>query len=253
MRSSTGRARAVPCARPACVSSTVVPTPGALRMVKSAVAPYCSVSRRATLFRPTPVARPRRSSASVAPAPLSRTVMTSRRVVAAVLEARLHHQLAAAPLGCDAVLDGVLDDRLQQQRRQPERPQRLGHRHQHAQPLLESGALDLQIRLDQLELTSERRHLALGPQHAAQQRGQTHQRVERALRRRLNQVADRRQRVEQEVRVDLRSQRAQLRFGGELADLLFADPPVVSLAGDADRIDAASDHEGDGFEKAVVV
>ena len=89
--------------------------------------------------------------------------------------------------------------------------------------------LDLQVVLDELEFPAERRELALGLQHAAQQRGQLQQRVERAGRRGFNQVADGRQRVEQKVRVDLRAQGAQFGLGREAHDLLFAQPLVITL------------------------
>ena len=65
--------------------------------------------------------------------------------------------------------------------------------------------------------------------------------VERAGRRGLNQVADRRQRVEQEMRIDLRAQRPQLGLGGQLADLLLAQLARVALVREADRVDAAAD------------
>ena len=92
-----------------------------------------------------------------------------------------------------------------------------------------------------VELAAERRELAFRAQHAAQQRRQPQQRLERPRRRRLNQVADRRQRVEQEVRVDLRAQRAQLGFGRQLADLLLAQLALVALARDPDGVDAPRD------------
>ena len=75
----------------------------------------------------------------------------------------------------------------------------------------------------------------------------------RAGRRRLNQVADGRQRVEQEVRVDLRPQRAQLRFCCQLADFLFANFAVVPFVGDADRVDPTCDEHGNGFQRRHVV
>ena len=111
----------------------------------------------------------------------------------------------------------------------PDVPQRLRHVDPDAQALLEARVLDVEVRLDQLELASERGELAFRAQHAAQQRRQAHQRLERAGRRRLNQIADRRQRVEEEVRVDLRAQRPQLGLGRELADLLLAQLALVAF------------------------
>ena len=91
-----------------------------------------------------------------------------------------------------------------------------------AQAMLEARLLDIQVRLDDVQLASERREFAFGSEHAAQQGRQPHQRLQRARRRRLDQIANRRQRIEQKVRIDLRAERAQLGFCGQLADFLFA-------------------------------
>ena len=52
-----------------------------------------------------------------------------------------------------------------------------GHVDGDAQPLLEPRALDVEVRLDDVELASERREFAFGSEHAAQQRRQTQQRL----------------------------------------------------------------------------
>ena len=93
--------------------------------------------------------------------------------------------------------------------------QRLRHVESHPQPLFEPLALDVEVVLHQLELAAERGELAVRAQHAAQQRGQPHQRLHGARRRRLDQVADGGQRVEQEVRIDLRAQRRELGLRGQ--------------------------------------
>ena len=92
-----------------------------------------------------------------------------------------------------------------------------------AQPMLEARALDIEVRLDDVQLAAERGEFAFGSEDAAQQRRQPQQRLQRARRRRLDQVADRRQRIEQEVRIDLGAERAQLGFGRQLADFLLAE------------------------------
>src|SRR5207244_9015653 len=72
-------------------------------------------------------------------------------------------------------------------------------------------------------------------------------------RRRLDQVADGGQRVEKEVRIDLRTKSAQLRLTRQLADLLFANFSSVSLVRDSDRIDSTSDHHGNCLECRHIV
>jgi hypothetical protein len=82
--------------------------------------------------------------------------------------------------------------------------------------MLEARPFNVEIRLDDLELAPERGEFPFRSQHAAKQRRQPQQGFECTGRRRLNEVPDGRQRVEQEVRVDLRAQGAQLRFRCEL-------------------------------------
>ena len=84
-------------------------------------------------------------------------------------------------------------------------------------------------------------------------RRQPQQRLQRAGRRRLDQVADGRERIEQEVRIDLGAQRAQLCFGGELADFLLADFAMVPLARDPDRVDATRDTTAIASSVATIV
>ena len=141
------------------------------------------------------------------------------------------------------MLHRVLDDRLQQQRRDPKALQPGGNVESDAQALVEARALDVEVRLDEIHLAAKRRELGLGSEHAAQQRRQPHQRVERAAWRRLNEIADRRERVEEEVRIDLRAQRAQLGFGHQPADFLLAELALVPFARQANRVDAVSGAE----------
>ena len=148
---------------------------------------------------------------------------------------------------------GILDDRLEDERRNANRRQAGRHFDLDPQPLLEARALDVEIGLDDFELASERGEFSFRSQHGPQQRGEPHQRVERARRRGLDQVADRGQRVEQEMRIDLRAQRPELRFGRELADLLLADLALVALVGDADAVDAPGGDHGDRLEGREII
>src|SRR6185295_7833020 len=109
--------------------------------------------------------------------------------------------------------------------------------------LVESCALDVEVRLDDFELASERRELAFGTKHAAEQRREAQQRPQGARRSRLNQVADGRQSVEQKVRVDLGTECAQLRFRRELADFPLANLALVSLIRHPNRVDVAGDRD----------
>ena len=158
-----------------------------------------------------------------------------------------------SPPACwrDAVLDRILDQRLEDERRHPDVAQRRRHVDRTRRRCLEARALDIQVRLDEVDLPAERGELAFGAQDAAQQRGEPHQRLQRPRRRRLDQVADGRQRVEEEVRIDLRAQGAQLRFGGELAVVLLAELALVTFPRDAKRVDAARDQDRDRLQAAV--
>jgi len=69
---------------------------------------------------------------------------------------------------------------------------------------------------DQLELASECRELTFERSTLRSSAVSAHQRFQRAGRRRLNQETDRRQCVEEKVRVDLRAQRPQFRLGHQL-------------------------------------
>ena len=101
--------------------------PGALvDRQRRPASPYWHASRRSTLLKPDAGRRVRaRSSRRLAPAPVSCTTITSSGRRAPVDSSRARHgHVAAAPRGRDAVLDGVLDERLQHQRRHAEAAQR---------------------------------------------------------------------------------------------------------------------------------
>ena len=202
-------------------------SPGADRIDSDAASPYWQASRRSTFRRPTPAARPARSRRS--PSRRAGVVHDERRARARSpdIASSSVARTVTSPAGLlrrDAVLDRVLDERLQHERRHADASRSRGGTSMRTRSRCSNRARSMS-RYDSidLELAAERREFAFGSQHAAQQRRQPHQRLERARRRRLNQVADRRQRVEEKVRIDLRAQRPQLGFGRELADLLLAE------------------------------
>src|SRR5262245_56007705 len=86
--------------------------------------------------------------------------------------------------------------------------------------------LDVEVGSDDFELLTQRRKLRTGSQHAAQQSGEPHQRIEGAIGRGLDQVSNRCQRIEEKMRVQLRTKRTKLCLGGEPAHLTLA---VVAL------------------------
>jgi hypothetical protein len=91
--------------------------------------------------------------------------------------------LTAADRPRDAVLHGVLDERLHDEAGHGQRAQLLGHVHLHLQALFEAFAFDVEIVLHEFDLAAERGHLAIRLEHAAQERRQAKQRLQRARRR----------------------------------------------------------------------
>jgi len=81
--------------------------------------------------------------------------------------------LAAELLVRDPMLHRVLHQRLEDERRKANAPQSCRHVDRDAQPVFKSSSLDIEVRLDDLELASDRREFALGSEYAAQQCGQT--------------------------------------------------------------------------------
>jgi hypothetical protein len=129
------------------------------------------------------------------------------------------------------VLHRILDQRLEQQRRHA----RLGavalERHVQAQPLGEARALDLQVEALQLHLFGQRQILhRIDRKAAPEEVGELNHHILRPVRRVADQSGNGVQGVEQEVRVDLVPQRADLRllrldhqFGGVPLLLLYRD------------------------------
>jgi hypothetical protein len=114
------------------------------------------------------------------------------------------------------VLDRVLDQRLDHHRRELGRQQPFGHRDVDLQAVFHPHLQDLEVGPDHRHLAAEvvrgRMSLAHRRHRGAQQRDQVLLHLARALRVGLDQVVDRGQRVEQEVRLDLRLHRRHARF-----------------------------------------
>mmetsp|Transcript_119912 Transcript_119912/g.333652 ORF Transcript_119912/g.333652 Transcript_119912/m.333652 type:complete len:253 (-) Transcript_119912:4411-5169(-) len=108
---------------------------------------------------------------------------------------------------------GVLDQRLQQQRRQTRRVSGRVQVPDHAQPLAKADLLDRQVALGQLDLLGQRDGGAGIGQGHAEQFGQVFQHALGAGRVDPHQRDGAVQRVEQEMRADARLQLDQLRQG----------------------------------------
>src|SRR5439155_9004644 len=67
----------------------------------------------------------------------------------------------------DAMLDGVLDERLNDESGNAEPPQLPWHFDAHAKPVFEPGPLDVEVRFDQVQFFTDRHELLTGTKHAA--------------------------------------------------------------------------------------
>ena len=112
-----------------------------------------------------------------------------------------------------AVLDRVLDERLQQERGQ-QRIERLGFDVEpHDQSIGESRLLDFEVLREEIELRLQRAFvLAQVLERHAEQIAEAHQRAIRGVDVAMHQRRNRVQRVEQEVRLQLMLQRGHLRL-----------------------------------------
>ena len=90
------------------------------------------------------------------------------------------------------MFDGVLDDRLQDERRHEQIAKQVGHVALDAEPLLESSLLDGEVRIHELQLFTQRYEIAGAPENCAQQRRELVQGVHGARRRRRDEVSHRR-------------------------------------------------------------
>ena len=110
----------------------------------------------------------------------------------------------------DPVAHGVLHQRLQRQHRHDRLQHLRVDLHPHAQPLAEARLLEPQVLLDVLELVGQRHVRALARERVADELGELDQQLARLLRARVDERGDGGERVVDEVRRDLRPQRAQL-------------------------------------------
>ena len=80
-----------------------------------------------------------------------------------------NHDLTAKLFMRDSVLDGVLHERLEQQRGQTDVPESCRDVDAGAKSMFKPSALDVEIRFDHFEFTPERGEFSLGSQDPAQQ------------------------------------------------------------------------------------
>jgi hypothetical protein len=171
----------------------------------------------------------------------------------AVDRLRRHRDLAAAQGRLDAVLDRVLDEGQQDHGGQLHLFQRARQLQAETQALAQAHLHHLQVGIDQAEFGAQADLLAAHVAHAgAQEVDQVTGQFGGARRTVLGQLLYRAQGVEQEVRLDLGAQQAQLGFGE------FARQPsllgfalqlrihgfVLAVAQDADDEDRCHDGEG---------
>ena len=136
---------------------------------------------------------------------------------------------AAADAWLEAMLDRVLDQRLQQHAGDDDGQRLFGDLLDDAQFFAEADDLDVEVVVGEGELVGERdERLAVLQQHA-QDVGQLDDHLARQFRLRTHERGDGVERVEEEVRIDLALQRVQARLHQQAA-LLF------QLALDADRV-----------------
>ena len=203
-----------------CLSVIRVPCPGDVSMLSLQFSPKYSFNRSLTLRRPTPLAPSADfacgsefiSSFSITsrgmPLPLStRSTRAPRR------PGGRRQNLALLEIVADAVLDGVLDERLQQQAQERHVFELPVDRIQDPYRLAHPRLFDLHIRLDLLDLPPQRRNLLAlieaQPQQVAE-RG--HHLADLAPAVILRLPADRLQRVVQKMRVDLVAQHLELQL-----------------------------------------
>ncbi len=163
-----------------------------------------------------------------APGPSSRTSSTSESPSSAADDL----DRPAARARRDAVLDRVLDERLQRERRN-HAIERVGVEPlDDAQTVAEAQLLEREIVADESHLVGQRHVLArraFDVEHVAQHVAEPLERVLGGLRIATNERGERVQRVEQKVRIELAAQRRELgvhaqRIGAGDAGLLFAQP-----------------------------
>src|SRR5581483_8122392 len=169
------------------------------------------------------------------------------------VEPRLDRDAAALDLLRDAVPHGVLDERLEDQGRHDARAGGVVHLVGDAQPVAEARALDVEVGVDDLQLVRERDERAvLASEQVAEDLRQALDAALRTLGVDRDELRDRVQAVEEEMRVDLRAQGVELRGRRELARLVRARleqedlPPALVEPDDRHECDRHDrEHEGD--------
>ena len=187
---------------------TFVPAPGAVSTTRPNSSPNTDRSRSSTLPSPT-------CSAALGPPPQHLRIHSHPVVLDA------DQALGAGVLGHDRhradsglrrqpVPHGVLHQRLQRQERHRDRQHLRRDLQPHLQPLAEAGPLQREVAVDRAQLLGQRGELAVRPERVAGELGELQQQLARPLRVGPDEGGDRGQRVVDEVRADLRPQRAHL-------------------------------------------
>ena len=140
------------------------------------------------------------------PSPVSRTSSVSVRSVAGGRD----RDVGGLHARGRAVAHRVLDERLQRERGHARVEQRGIDRGVHAKPIAESYALELEVLAHERPFIAKRNEIAVLLERRAQQRRHLLGRVGRAARIDGNQLHHRVQRIEEEVRVQLRAERPEL-------------------------------------------
>ena len=146
---------------------------------------------------------------------------------------------AAALLRLEAVPHGVLDERLDREERHDRREHLGGDLQRHLQPVAEPGALEAQVAVDRAQLLGHGREVAVPAERVAREVGELEHELAGLRGVGVDERRDRVERVVDEVRADLRAERAHLGLGErgargvELAELDLRGDPVGHLAGRA--------------------
>lgn len=165
------------------------------------------------------------------PAPSSSTVMCASGLAVADDDAYLAGGAGAA----HAVLDGVLDQRLQAQERHQHGQHLRGHLHAEAQLVAEAGALQQQVAVDAGQLVGQGGEVVRAAQRVPGEVGEVEQQLAGPRGVGADERGDRGERVVDEVRRDLRAQGAHLGLQRaaagdvELGQLQLAGDPAADL------------------------
>ena len=220
---------------------TFVPAPTAVSTTSPCSSPYTARSRASTFARPIeawPGGVLGRAGEHL-PHPLgvaARAVVLDRDAAQPAVVLGHDRDRAAAAAALEAVLHGVLDERLQAQVRHGDGQHLRRHAEHHLQPVAEARLLEQQVAVDRPQLLGQRRVLAVRAARVAGEVGEVEQQLAGPLRVGAHERRDGGERVEDEVRADLRPQRPHLRLGEprarlvELGELELPRHPAGDLA-----------------------